>query len=63
MAQRELEAALRALGWELDGPERTSGGWKATIRRGAVSVMTTGSKPEEVLEDLLRDAKQRAEQR
>jgi len=56
-AQREIEAALRALGWELDGPKRTSGGWKATIQRGTVSVLATGSKPVEVLEDLLRGAR------
>ncbi len=59
MTPRELESALRALGWELDGPVRTSGGWKATIQRGEVSVLVSGSEQEEVLEDLLRDAKQR----
>jgi hypothetical protein len=60
--QKEFAAALRALGWELDGPTRTSAGWKATIQRDGVSVLSTGSKPEEVLEDLLHDVKQRAKQ-
>jgi hypothetical protein len=55
---RELAVALRALGWELKGPERTSGGWKASIQRGSESAVFTGSKPEKVLEDLLRNAKQ-----
>jgi hypothetical protein len=55
-----LETALRVLGWELDGPKRTPGGWKATIRRGSVSVLATGSRAEEVLEELLRDAEDRA---
>lgn len=58
--QLELETALRALGWELDGPKRTPGGWKATIRRGPVSVLATGSSAEEVLEDLLRGAEEPA---
>jgi hypothetical protein len=58
--ERELEVALHALGWNLDGPRRTAGGWKATIQRGTVTVLSTGSKPEEILETLLRDAEERA---
>lgn len=58
--QRELEAALHSLGWEIDGPRQTAGGWKATIQRGTVSILLTGSTPEEVLEELLRSAQQRA---
>lgn len=53
-AQKELEAALCVLGWELDGPKRTSGGWKATIRRGTASVLVTASTQVQVLEELLR---------
>ncbi len=58
--QSELEAALHSLGWELDGPKRTPSGWKATIRRGTLSVLMTGSTAEQVLEDLLRYAQERA---
>jgi hypothetical protein len=54
--RREIEAALHRLGWQLDGPHRTSGGWKASIRRGTASALATGSTEEEVLEALLRDA-------
>ncbi len=58
--RRELEAALHSLGWEIDGPRQTAGGWKATIQRGTVSILLTGSTAEEVLEDLLRSAQERA---
>jgi hypothetical protein len=55
-AQRELEEELHRLGWSLEGPTRTPGGWKATIKRGTTSMLATGSTELEVLEDLLRDA-------
>ena len=58
--QSELEAALHSLGWEVDGPKRTAAGWKATIRRGTLSILATGPTPEQVLEVLLRDAQERA---
>lgn len=57
--QRELEAALHSLGWKLDGPKQTSGGWKATIERGTVSILLTGPTAEKVLDDLLRYAQER----
>jgi hypothetical protein len=60
--QAELEAALSVLGWQLEGPRQTPGGWKATIRRGTTSILTTGSTVEEVLESLLRDAEGREKQ-
>jgi hypothetical protein len=60
--QTEFEAALSALGWQLDRPQRTPGGWKATIRRGTTSILTTGSTVEEVLESLLRDVEGREKQ-
>jgi hypothetical protein len=60
--QLELETALWLLGWKLDGPKKTAGGWKATIERGDTSITTTGKTELEVLEDLLRSAEQRKEQ-
>ena len=60
--QRELEAALHSLGWKLDGPKKTSGGWKATIQRGTASILMTGPMAEQVLEDLLRCAQEHAGQ-
>ena len=56
----EIEAALHALGWTIVGPTRTSGGYKATIQRGSVSALATGSTEAGVLEDLLRAAESRA---
>ena len=58
--QPVLEAALRALGWELDGLTRTLTGWKATSRLGTVSVVAHGPTKEGVLECLLRGAEARA---
>jgi hypothetical protein len=58
--RHELEAALHSLGWVIDGPRQTAGGWKATIQRGTVSILLTGSTAEEVLEDLLRSVQERA---
>jgi hypothetical protein len=56
-AHDELEAELQVLGWKLiDGPTRTSGGWKATIQRGTASMLTTGATEVGVLEYLLRSA-------
>lgn len=55
-----LEAELRALGWDLDGPTRTLSGWQATSRLGNVSVLAYGPTKEGVLESLLRGAKARA---
>lgn len=57
--QRELEDALLALGWTLDGPKRTSSGWKATIARGTLSILVNGRTVEQVLEDLLLYAQKR----
>lgn len=57
---REFEDALHSLGWRLDGPTRTSGGWKATIQRGALSMLETGRTPDQVLEGLLLYAQERA---
>ncbi len=48
--QRELEAALHSLGWELDGATRPPSGWKVTIKRGTFSILMTGETAEEVLE-------------
>lgn len=53
--RHEPEAALHSLGWNLEGPSQTPGGWKATIQRGPVSILQTGPTAE-VLEDLLRSA-------
>jgi hypothetical protein len=58
--RRDLEDALHSLGWKLDGPRQTAGGWKATIQRSTVSILLTGSTAEQVLEDLLRCAQERA---
>lgn len=58
--QRELEAALLALGWTLDAARQTSSGWKATIRRGADSLLATGPMVEQALEELLLHARARA---
>jgi hypothetical protein len=52
--QSELEAVLRSLNWELEGPTRTVKGWKAAIRRGNFWYLKTNSTVEEVLEDLLQ---------
>lgn len=60
IAQRQLEAALHSLGWKLDGPRQTAGGWKATIQRGSFSILLTGSTAEQVLEELLRCAQEHA---
>jgi hypothetical protein len=57
--QAELEAELRALGWSIDGPKRTSGGWKATIQRDTVYILATRETEVAVLEVLLCDAKAR----
>jgi hypothetical protein len=57
----ELEAALRALGWELEGPTPALRGWMATCRRGTVSLRVSGETKEGVLESLLRGAKARAQ--
>ncbi|HWU87633.1 MAG TPA: hypothetical protein VN253_10185 [Kofleriaceae bacterium] len=56
----DLEAALTDLGWQVIGPTRTAGGWKATIQRGSVSMLVAGSTEIDVLEDLLRSAEARA---
>jgi hypothetical protein len=58
--QREFEDALLAVGWTLDGPRQTPSGWKAMIERGTVSILANGRTAEQVLEDLLRDAQERA---
>ena len=57
MTRDELESALHALGWRLEGPTRTPGGWKASIQRGTLTVLLTANTAEEVLEGLLRRAK------
>ncbi|HWU88956.1 MAG TPA: hypothetical protein VN253_16935 [Kofleriaceae bacterium] len=56
----DIRVALGVLGWEIIGPTRTAGGWKATIQRGSVSMLVTGSTEIDVLEDLLRSAEARA---
>lgn len=58
---RDLEAALRSLNWEIDGPKQTVSGWKATIRRGTLSILMTGQTAEQVLEALLGCAQEHAE--
>jgi hypothetical protein len=60
--ESEIEAALRLLGWELEGPKRTPSGWKAAIRRPNAAVLTTGRSAEQVLEDLLEAARKCTEQ-
>lgn len=59
-ARHEPEAALHSLGWKLEGPRQTAGGWKATIQPGAISILQTGPTAEQVLEDLLRSAQAHA---
>jgi hypothetical protein len=55
----ELEAALHARNWDIDGPKQTVSGWKATIRRGSASILLTGQTPEQVLEALLQSVEDR----
>lgn len=58
----EILAAIEALGWTMvDGPTPTSGGCKATIQRENESMLTFAATEMEVLEDLLKRAKARAE--
>lgn len=57
--QREIDAALFALGWRLDGPTQTFCGWKAITQRGAASMLVAGPTPELVLEYLLVGAEAR----
>jgi hypothetical protein len=58
--RRELEGTLHSFGWTLDGPKQTAGGWKATIQRGAASILLTGATAEQVLEELIRCAQEHA---
>jgi hypothetical protein len=58
MTRDEMEAALYELGWQLDGPTRTAGGWKGTIARDDVTLVTGGDTEEGVLKGLLDAAKQ-----
>ena len=60
MTREEIEAKLAALKWTLDGPRQTVYGFKASIQRGSVTIIVTGSTEIGVLEDLLRDAEKRA---
>ena len=58
--ERELEAELATLGWDVEESKRTSGGWKASIRRrrGSGFMVETGASAEEVLASLVRAAKE-----
>ncbi|HWO24479.1 MAG TPA: hypothetical protein VNO30_37300 [Kofleriaceae bacterium] len=59
--RNELVAALEALGWKLiDGPKQTFGEWKATVQRGAASMLTTGATELGVLRYLLKLAEDHA---
>lgn len=61
-SRHELVAALEALGWKLsDGPRQTFGVWKATVQRGAASMLVTSPTELGVLRHLLKLAKDHAE--
>jgi hypothetical protein len=60
--RHELVTALEALGWKLiDGPRQNFDVWKATVQRGAASMLVINSTELGVLRDLLKLAEECAE--
>ena len=54
----KAEAELQKRGWTLDGPRRTSSGFKASITKRNACVLVAGAMADALLDELLRHARE-----